>query len=301
MIGKTAAKDAGARDGECEREGPRLLTNSIFEFNGEHEFPVGLKQFTYAIDSKRSTLAVHVGVVDLVQRRVTGIEKLAFLARVPRERAGRELDAIGQLHGVLARRQPLKEQPEVSQLTDAVELRLNDDAPLVVGIVERRRFDLGIERLPIVGRLHGVRVLRVEQLRAELHFGDVGDEEILDFELALDVAALVHEVDRAETIDRRERLAAVQGDFARELALLLDERFVAREVLTGEERNAEVQGHLERFRVVAAMEEKGVQLIAVLHERQSERNVPAEELARDQLLVGAQQKRTWKNEGEQAK
>ena len=276
------------RPSAARRSTARLLTNSIFEFNGEHEFPVGLKQFTYAIDAKRSTQAVHVGVVHLVQCRVTRIEKLAFLARVPRERAGSEPNAIGQLHRVLARCQPLNEQSEISQLTDTVELRLYDDAPFVVGIVERRRFDLGIERLPIVRRLHRVRVLRVEQLRAELYFGDVGNEKILDFELALNVASLVHEVHRAETIDGGERLAAVQGDFARELALLLDERFVAREMLARQERNAEIQGHLECFRVVAAMEEKGVQLIAVLDECQGEWNVPAEELARDQLLVGAQ-------------
>ena len=46
------------------------------------------------------------------------------------------------------------------------------------------------------------------------------------------------------------------------------------------------------------MKEKGVQLIAVLHERQSEGNVPTGELSGDELLVGAQEIRTWKDERE---
>ena len=139
---------------------------------------------------------------------------------------------------MLARRQALDEHAEMSQLTDAVQFRLENDAPFVVGVEERRRLDLRIDRLTCLAGdgagagLRHVRVLRIGQLRRDLHVGDVGEKEVLDLEFALDVAALVHEVDRAEPIDRRERLAAVQRHFIGEFTVLLRERFVAREMFS---------------------------------------------------------------------
>ena len=216
-----------------------ILTDSIFQVQVQDELAIGLRQFSHAIDAKRPTQAVNVGIVDLVRLRLVRIGEFTFLIGIPCVRARREFDSIGELNGVFARRQALDEHTEMAQLTDAVQFRLDNHAPFVIGVEEYRRFDLGVDRLSrlIAGDgaragLRHVRVLRIGQLRRDLHVGDVGEKKILDLQFALNVAALVHEVDRAEPIDRRERLAAVQRDFIGEFTVLLRERFVAREMFS---------------------------------------------------------------------
>lgn len=53
-------------------------------------------------------------------------------------------------------------------------------------------------------------------------------------------------------------------------------------MFTRQKRDAEIQSQFQTFAFATSVEEKGVQLIAVLDERQGKRNVSAEEFARNQ-------------------
>ena len=96
-----------------------------------------------------------------------------------------------------------------------------------------------------VGRTPHIRVL--SRLGRYLGIVREGRVDVLDLELALNIASLVHEVERAQRLDRHERLAALSGRLERELGALFGEVLVACEVLSIDQRDSVVRCHLHPF------------------------------------------------------
>lgn len=122
---------------------------------------------------------------------------------------------------------------------------------------------------------------------------------VFDLELALYVAALVHEVESAKSLHGHEALAALRGIVMRELGALLGEGLVAREMLAINESNAVVGGDAEAF-VGASQREKGADRALTLGERESPLVIGRGEVARLELgRVRVQYEAAGKHESEE--
>ena len=253
------------------------------EVEARHELAAHLEQLFDLVHAIGVGGAVHVRV-------------LLDDARVVHEGAIDELVAVADAAQVIERAQATHVELETRDVTHRVQLGLYAYVPLVVAERERARDVLGV--------LLAARIVRIVAIVGGggrgryLRLVRVVDVDVLELELALYRAALVHEVERAQRVDGGERLAALlRGGAARELALLLGKRFVACEMLAIDERDRVVGRH-QHVLVHALERQVAAQLALALHERERPLEVGAREVARLELAARVQHERARYHERE---